>query len=117
MIRNIIIQDYQECVQLAPNIPDEFKRSLKAHERIPVFIDNLCSELEKVKNLTREDIKMSVYNCTEVFMNLAKSKVDQKIVADATAAELNRPKDTQGLDSNGNGFNEELEVIVQDKIT
>jgi len=82
MIRDYIVQDYQEAVALY-NGPEELKKSLRASERAPAFIDNLVRELSKFPEIKRETIKSVTYDLTNVFLDAVKLKAEQMMLSDA----------------------------------
>lgn len=112
MIRALVIQDYQECIALMNDIPEEFKRSLKAHERTPKLLDNLARELsaaERLVHLDRPTIKMAVYDFTRMFVKTLQAYADQKKSYEKNTALFSK------LDANGNGTIEELGITIRDR--
>lgn len=114
-IRKLIEEDYRECVALMTNLPSEFKRALKTHERMPALFKKLESELVNVEKrlgvIDRATIKMCVYDITNMFIRMAKAQVDRKIQTKAKDVAL----DAMGLDIHGNGYIEELGVMIRDR--
>lgn len=115
-LRHIIIQDYQEAIRLLPGIPQELRKSLKAHERVPTFVDNLVSQISRIPprlKPTRIKIKQIVYDMTNVFVMNVKRKVEERQLSDAarTAIQANaqKVKDLQATaEGNAQGEYEEL---------
>jgi hypothetical protein len=75
--KKLVLDSYQEAVRLHPTANSELKASLKAHERVPQFIDNMCKELDKVQTMaiakrgkpySEKHIKEIVYDMTNVFI-------------------------------------------------
>lgn len=63
-------------------MPTELRRSLRAHERVPMFIDNLAKELRKMPmTLKRETIHDAVRDLTLLFINTAQTARDQKMLS------------------------------------
>ncbi len=77
-LRALVYQSYQTTVALA-QIPDELKRALKTHERVPRFVNNLVKELEAVPDLKKTTIIDTVTSLTNVFLSniQRKAEVDQ----------------------------------------
>lgn len=118
-IREMVVEDFRERVRLNPNLSGELKASLKNHERVVPFINNLTVEINKIYNnrktfkLDRMKLKDLVYGLTDIFcqgmMNEhdnSKRKRDQDSIASQVAQ----------LDDKGNGTVEigDTEVIISD---
>lgn len=74
------------------DMPDDLRASLKAHERVPLFIDNLAREILKVersdhrfkgKPLTRDEIMGIVSDFTKTFIDSVKRQRDEAIMSEA----------------------------------
>ncbi len=60
------------------DIPEDLKRALKAHERVPTFIDNLAKNLYKLpKDIKTETVIMAVHNMTDLFVSNIMRKADE----------------------------------------
>lgn len=117
-LRQWIMEDYQERVRLNPEIPDELKRALKTHERVPIFVDNLLGEIKKFpKNhkMNRHMLKQLVYGMTDLFCKNAQTVAENRYKSDIQK-ELERQAaaDPFKLDNQGNGVIEEMGVEVHD---
>ena len=82
-LRELIRSSYQERIALAP-IPEELRRSLRSHERIPKFFDNLERELAVLPPALRsvERIKDAVYSLTDIFTANLKRIADERQMSD-----------------------------------
>lgn len=67
---------FKERINAREDIPREFKQALRAHERVPVFIDNLARELKKVPRLTKDNLIFAVNQMTDVFVSCVMKKRD-----------------------------------------
>lgn len=76
--KKLVIESYQEAVRLHPTANSELKAALKAHERVPLFVENMCKELDKVqakaiakrgRPYNEKHIKELVYDMTNLFIN------------------------------------------------
>lgn len=73
---------YKQIVESEP-MNEDLRRSLRAHERVPLFIDNLTRELEKLggTNLKKETIEQAVGDLTRFFINACQTSRDQKMLS------------------------------------
>lgn len=121
-IREMILADYNERIQTVQGIPDDLRRALKDHERVPLFVENLTREIKKIEQvkpkfkMDRVKLKSLVYDMTDVFWRAVKTTAEDKYKSEiekqikrATSEDL-----FKGLDAQGNGFISELEVEVVD---
>lgn len=117
--REMIVSDFRERVFLNSEIPSELKSALKYNERVPLFIDNLNAEINKIVNsrktfkLDRYKLKMIVYDLTDMFCMAVKSEAENRYKSDLEKSLQAKPD--YGLDKFGNGFNEELGVEIRDR--
>src|SRR3990172_5198299 len=84
-LRRLIQQDYREAVAFT-KMPDDLRRALKTHERIPAFLTNLERELSShkvTKFLSRTKIKRIVYDLTAMFIKNAERVVNERMMSDA----------------------------------
>lgn len=109
-------QDFQEYVQLA-QIPEDLKRALRSHERVPLFIDNMASEFQKVPfHVDRETIKKTVYDFTEIFLRNVMRVADERAMSDlAKQAMIDKAKEMAEADLLADSFNEGSHVEVSEK--
>lgn len=84
---------YQEYV-LTADIPNDLRNALKAHERVPVFIDNLAKEISYISNgpalfklgnkrITRDEIISITRDFTKVFIQNVHRQAEEKMMSDA----------------------------------
>jgi membrane-associated HD superfamily phosphohydrolase len=107
-IRDICREEWKRFVENA-DIDPEFKRALKVHERVPVFIDNLCRELMTVKNVTKDDIIKAVRDMSGWFLTNAQRKAGEQMMSDATKSMMLKKqaekeqfdKDVETIDKKG----------------
>ena len=67
--------------------PNELIRSLKHHERVPVFVDNLSKQLQMIErrkkiSLDRIKVKDIVYDMTKNFLTLLNRRADEMAMSD-----------------------------------
>lgn len=95
-LRELIRSAYQERVALS-GIPEELKRSLKAHERIPKFFDNLERELAVLPAAyrTNDRIREAVYSLTDVFTGNVKRMADERQMSDLARSAAASTRDEQ----------------------
>lgn len=89
-LKRLIRKDYQECVALM-EMPADLRQALRAHERVPAFLDNLERELSAAKvgrMLSRVKIKETVYSLTEFFVNTVRRHGDEKIMSEVAKAAI-----------------------------
>lgn len=80
-IRKIITETYQKTITDGP-YNSELKRSLRVHERVPVFFDNLTRELSKPGfNPTREQIELATRDLTHVFIRAVHMKAEERVMS------------------------------------
>ena len=81
-IQQFVRETYQDVVKQA-QIPDELKNALKAHERIPVFVDNMAREIKALPyTVDKEVIRMAVRDLTLWFMQAATRQANERIMSD-----------------------------------
>jgi hypothetical protein len=79
-IHELCRKTYQEYVRDCPTIPGDLKRALKAHERVPAFIDNVAREIRKLKfRVKRETIESAVRDLTNFFVLAVKREAEQRV--------------------------------------
>jgi hypothetical protein len=91
-LRQKCIQSYQETIRLA-DIPSDLRTSLKAHERVPKFIDNLAKEMRSIPNLDSVTIKMMVHDLTHLFITSVRTKADEMRMSDLERIRRQKEKD------------------------
>jgi len=80
--------DFLEYIAMR-DMDSELKRALKAHERVPVFIDNLAREFYKCPiKISRETIKSAVYDMTEVFIGALILKANEALLSDVARGQI-----------------------------
>lgn len=110
----MIIADYQEKVAMM-DIPSELRTALKAHERVPQFVDNLLKEINNFPrklNVNRFKLKNLVYDMTEVFVRGVEATIRARQMSEIEKNSL-KPKD-DFLDNQGNGVDPETGVKIVD---
>lgn len=124
-LREIVRTDFAEYIKVDPNVPEDLRRSLKTHERVPAFVDRLAMELKQVEDqgikLDRLKIKMVVYDLTAVFVSLLKHRANEMEMSDIAKTHARRVIQDQEeildrFDKNGNAdFTEEYGFKITDK--
>lgn len=93
---------YQEALALNKDVNSDLKRALKAHERVPNFIDNLSVEFSKVQvqrsregksPLSEKTLQQSTYDMVETFITGLKNSYDK--AAESEAKKLARERAVQ----------------------
>ena len=118
---------YQECIRLHPEIDAEFKRSLKIHMRVPVFIDNLAKQFQLIQDLRiskgkppldKLKLKEIVYDLTALFINSVQEEARKKYQSEANRImeeqAKQKLKDLQET-ANGNPSGDYEELIQKTK--
>lgn len=81
----IVRSDYQEAIALTEMDP-ELRRALKAHERVPRFIDNLAGQFfaaeKTIGAIDRETIKLAVYDLTKLFITAVEQQAKERRASD-----------------------------------
>lgn len=108
MITKWIEDDYREAVQLLPEIPEELRKALKTHERVPKFFEGLQKEFATIEQrkikMTREDVKKVVYDLTMVFVACLKRRVDEQSMSDlGRLISKNKAQKIKDLDETADG--------------
>lgn len=76
-IRTVCRREFRRYIEES-DMPREFKATLKTHERVPVFIDNLAKQLSGLPHhINRDDIVGAVRDLTRTFIHAVKLKMDQ----------------------------------------
>lgn len=88
-LRSIIVKIYQAKVDKA-EIPNELKRALRSHERVPKFVDNLTRELRQVKGLRMDQIKDATESLTEFFIKNVEAMAESRVISVLEADRINR---------------------------
>lgn len=70
-------------------MPNELRRALKSHERVPTFINRLVVELSKVDRLRLDQIKDATESLTEIFVASVQAAKDQKALSPLEVARIN----------------------------
>lgn len=111
--KTLVLKSYEEAVQLHPTASSDLKRALRAHERVPSFITNLCTEIEKVQDHTMRTkqkkfsdklIKELVYDMTNIFITGIESEAKTRF--ESQAAKVLRESEAQSkkdLDQSATG--------------
>ena len=81
-IRELCRKIYRETVEAA-DINTELKRSLRTHERVPVFIDNLAAQFKGLRfTVKRDSIEKAVRDLTWWFIKAAERKAHENLMSD-----------------------------------
>ncbi len=87
-LKDLIRSDYKEYIAMfGHQFPTELIRSLKHHERVPVFVDNLSKQLQLIERrkkirLDRVKVKDIVYDMTKNFLTLLNRRADEMAMSD-----------------------------------
>ena len=81
-IRELCRKIYRETVEAA-DINTELKRSLRTHERVPVFIDNLAAQFKGLRfTVKRDSIEKAVRDLTWWVIKAAERKAHENLMSD-----------------------------------
>lgn len=111
--RRLVEETYRESIALNNKIPDDLRSALKAHERIPLFLNNLALELDKLQihrqkkgqeTFTDAKIKSIVYDFTDVFITGIKAEAEAKYQSDIQKQLMQKQiADAKDLDATASG--------------
>ncbi len=63
-------------------MPEEFRKFLRSHERVPQFVDNLSRELGNLKHtIKRETVVKMVEDMSAFFVHLAQRKAEEQALS------------------------------------
>ncbi len=83
---------YKEYIEQMLDVPPDLRRSLRAHERVPLLIDNLARELTviqkqpfrlKGKPITKQEIIGIVQDFTRSFVQNVHRQAEERMMSDA----------------------------------
>lgn len=87
-IRKIVVDVYRKTIKEGP-YPDDFKRALRTHERVPLFINNLVRELSApLLNVKRETIELAARDMTRLFVSGCFVKAEERAMSEVRKAQL-----------------------------
>jgi ethanolamine ammonia-lyase large subunit len=86
-LKSLVILHYQERIAERQDIPNELRRALKTHERVPTFIENLHKEFLLMRKVSKEQIRDATRSLTDVFIAAVRAKCEQR---DLSALEIRR---------------------------
>ncbi len=116
-VRKICLEAYQSYVRNMP-FPNELKRALKAHERVPAFIDNLAEQFSKPGlKISRDTMVSAVHDLTNLFVSCVGRQAEERLTSPLAKAvklaEIDRKKE---IDRQVDLINEGgKEYVTQDK--
>lgn len=117
-IRDLCRKTYQEWVN-GGAYPAELKRALRAHERVPLFIDNLAKEFTTMKfKVKKEQIISAVRDLTRVFISNVIREAEERALSPLKIAmmkaEQSRKDEMSRLADAVNRLGDQNEKIIQD---
>lgn len=116
-LREMVVADYQERVALC-SVPEDLKRSLKAHERVPQFVDNLVNEINRFPTKIKVDrvkLKYLVHQMTDIFILAVKTTAENKFKSEIEKnAILKLAEEPAFLDKDGNGTDPDTGITIKD---
>ena len=92
-ITKLIRDDFNETLALMIDIDSELKRSIKEHQRYPIFLRNIEAQLLKVPKLQRETIKYVVHDFTHHFMRAVQRHCNERKMSDLEKSRLRKLND------------------------
>jgi proline dehydrogenase len=84
-LRRLCREQYAARVAMRQDIPNELKRALKTHERVPVFVDNLVKQLNHPKirkDIGQATIIMAIHDMTDIYINNVMKMADERRLSD-----------------------------------
>ena len=96
-LTELVRHAYKNYVERDLEFPTELKNALKAHERVPLMIDNLARELREVEKHayklkgiqpTKQELVSIVEDFTRVFLQNLVRQADEKRMSDAAKAAI-----------------------------
>lgn len=108
-IRELCRKEYQFVVRTM-EMPEELRRALKSHERVPLFIDNLAREFGKLTfQAKKETIVQAVHDMTKLFIVGVRANAEAMQMSSLERARLEREaekaermkKDVETFDEKG----------------
>lgn len=94
-VRELCRRVYRETVEAA-EINTELKRSLRTHERVPVFIDNLARQFAVLSwRIKRESIEMAARDLTRWFIANVDRKAKENLMSDMEKLTIKAKHDAQ----------------------
>ena len=94
----LCIEMYQTTVA-SMQIPDELKRALRTHERMPRFLDNLVIELKISRSrgidISDEEAKKIVDSMTRFFVQNVQRHADDRIMSEVAKGQIKREEQTK----------------------
>ena len=91
-LREFCVKEYQMFI-LEAAMPEELRRALRTHERVPVMIDKLVHEFRAVPNAKRETIALAVRDVSRWFVNAVKLKAEQRRMSDLAKITIQKDQD------------------------
>lgn len=89
-LRQYCHEIYRETVAKHP-MDAELRRALKAHERVPRFLDNLEREFAKIPfHVTRETVAQAVKDLTLVFISAVQCSVNDRMLSDLAKLQIKK---------------------------
>ncbi len=88
--QELVRKTYRAYIETMP-IPTELKRSLRTHERVPRFIDNMAAEFQKLTfDVKRETIISAVEDMTRIFVLALQTSAEQKALSPIAKAMIKK---------------------------
>lgn len=83
-LRDLVVKEYQQTITNSLEIPRELKDALRAHERMPAFMDNLCRELSNplFAKYSNNQLRGIVNDATMFFISLVKQRANEQMLSD-----------------------------------
>jgi len=83
-IRSVCVAAYRAAIN-APNVDPELRRSLRTHERVPLFIDNLTREFTQAERngvkVSRAMIEAGTHDMTQIFIGAVIRSAEEKLLS------------------------------------
>jgi len=117
-LRQLCVSTYQDFVKNEP-MPDDLRRALKTHERVPVFIDGLVKELSNVKHsVPKQSIIDAVHSMSKVFLRCVEQKAKELYMSDIAKLTIKKKADDKlALDAAVDALGPDEETTINGKTT
>jgi hypothetical protein len=88
-LREFVRKIYQNFVETDESVPSELRRALRAHERVPAFIDKMSAELNLVgDHVKKENVEQAVRDMCRFFISNVKRAAEEKATSPLEKARL-----------------------------
>ncbi len=116
-ISKLCRKTYQDFIERQP-ILTELKRSLRVHERVPVFVDNMAAEIHKLQfEVKRETVIKMIEDMTRYFIMAVEQTSKERVMSQVERMRIKTEASTKAImDKAADAFNNlGVENVTKDK--